>query len=410
MPALSVAKERIKFVLLEGVHQNAIDVLQQAGYSNIVVHKTALEGEQLLEAIADAHFIGIRSRTQLTADVLKHAHKLIAIGCFCIGTNQVDLEAAQQLGIPVFNAPFSNTRSVAELVLGQIILLMRNAIQANAQVHKGIWNKSATWSNEVRGKTLGIVGYGHIGSQLSVLAEGLGMRVQFYDLENKLPLGNAKQVPTLNQLLETSDVVSLHVPENETTFKLINANIHRCKDGAILINAARGTVVDIAEVVKALESKKLRGAAFDVFPVEPKGANEEFVNPLRQFDNVFLTPHIGGSTTEAQANIGTEVANKFVKYSDNGSTITAVNFPEVSLPNHQDAVRLLHIHENRPGMLNAINKVFVEHDINIAGQFLSTNPQVGYVVLDVNAEGDTVRALLNDLKDIPGTIKARVLF
>lgn len=410
MPALSVAKERIKFVLLEGVHQNAIDVLQQAGYSNIVVHKTALEGQQLLEAIADAHFIGIRSRTQLTADVLKHAHKLIAIGCFCIGTNQVDLEAAQQLGIPVFNAPFSNTRSVAELVLGQIILLMRNAIQANAEVHKGIWNKSATWSNEVRGKTLGIVGYGHIGSQLSVLAEGLGMRVQFYDLENKLPLGNAKQVPTLNQLLETSDVVSLHVPENETTFKLINANIHRCKDGAILINAARGTVVDIAEVVKALESKKLRGAAFDVFPVEPKGANEEFVNPLRQFDNVFLTPHIGGSTTEAQANIGTEVANKFVKYSDNGSTITAVNFPEVSLPNHQDAVRLLHIHENRPGMLNAINKVFVEHDINIAGQFLSTNPQVGYVVLDVNAEGDTVRALLNDLKDIPGTIKARVLF
>lgn len=406
---VSLDKSKIKFVLLEGVHQNAVDVLKNAGYTNIEYHKKAFDGQELIDTIKDAHFLGIRSRTFLTDEVLQQAQKLIAVGCFCIGTNQVDLESAKRRGIPVFNAPFSNTRSVAELVLGEIIVLMRQVPKANAEVHRGIWNKSAAGSNEVRGKKLGIIGYGHIGSQLSIIAESIGMQVYFYDIENKLPLGNAQQISTLQELLETCDAISLHVPENASTKNLINAErLAQMKDGAVLVNAARGTVVDIDALVEALKVDKLRGAALDVFPEEPASINDPFESELCAFDNVILTPHIGGSTSEAQENIGTEVANKFVKYSDNGSTLSAVNFPEVSLPEHKGTKRLLHIHENKPGILNKINQVFVDANINIAAQFLQTDPTIGYVVIDVETES-TAEALKR-LKEIEGTIKTRVLY
>ncbi|CBY86414.1 phosphoglycerate dehydrogenase [Haemophilus influenzae] len=406
---VSLDKSKIKFVLFEGVHQSALDTLHAAGYSNIDYYKKALDGDELKEAIKDAHFIGLRSRTHLTAEMIEAAPKLIAVGCFCIGTNQVDLNAAKVRGIPVFNAPFSNTRSVAELVLGEILLLMRNVPQANAEVHRGIWNKSATGSYEVRGKKLGIIGYGHIGSQLSIIAESLGMDVYFYDIENKLPLGNAKQLRSLEELLSSCDVVSLHVPELPSTKNLMNAaRIAQLKQGAILINAARGTVVDIDTLAQALKDGKLQGAAIDVFPVEPASINEEFVSPLREFDNVILTPHIGGSTAEAQENIGFEVAGKFVKYSDNGSTLSSVNFPEVSLPEHEGTKRLLHIHENRPGILNKLNQIFVEANLNIAAQYLQTDPKIGYVVVDV--ETNDASPLLTKLKEIDGTIRARVLY
>ncbi len=409
MSKVSLDKSKIKFLLLEGVHQNAVDSLKAAGYTNIEYYKQALDGEALIEAIKDAHFIGIRSRTFLTEAVLAKAPKLVAIGCFCIGTNQVDLNAAKRRGIPVFNAPFSNTRSVAELVLGEIMLLMRQVPTANAEVHRGIWNKSAAGSNEVRGKNLGIIGYGHIGSQLSVLAEAIGMRVYFYDIENKLPLGNAQQVGSLDELLAMSDAVSLHVPENASTKNLLNAaRFAKIKQDAVVINAARGTVIDIDALVEALDAGRLRGAALDVFPEEPASINDPFTSPLCRFDNVILTPHIGGSTSEAQANIGSEVANKFVKYSDNGSTLSAVNFPEVSLPEHSGTKRLLHIHENRPGILNKISQVFVDANINIAAQYLQTDPTIGYVVIDVEAE--RTDEALKRLKEIDGTIKARVLY
>ena len=409
MAKVSLDKSKIKFLLLEGVHPNALEVLKAAGYTNIEYHKKALDGEELIEAIKDAHFVGIRSRTHLTKEILEHAQKLVAVGCFCIGTNQVDLAEAKRRGIPVFNAPFSNTRSVAELVLAEIILLMRQVPKANMEVHRGVWNKSAAGANEVRGKKLGIIGYGHIGSQLSVIAEAVGMQVYFYDIENKLPLGNAQQVASLEELLSSCDAVSLHVPENASTKNLMSAErIAQLKDDAILINAARGTVVDLDALAARLEANTLRGAAIDVFPVEPASINDPFESPLRKFDNVILTPHIGGSTAEAQENIGTEVANKFVKYSDNGSTLSAVNFPEVSLPANNNAKRLLHIHQNKPGILNKINQVFVYQNLNIAGQYLQTDPEIGYVVIDVQLE-DSSEALKR-LKEIDGTIKARVLY
>ena len=409
MAKVSLDKSKIKFLLLEGVHQNALDVLKAAGYTNIEYHKRALDGEELIEAIKDAHFVGIRSRTHLTKEILEHAQKLVAVGCFCIGTNQVDLAEAKRRGIPVFNAPFSNTRSVAELVLAEIILLMRQVPKANMEVHRGVWNKSAAGAKEVRGMKLGIIGYGHIGSQLSVIAEAVGMQVYFYDIENKLPLGNAQQVASLDELLSSCDAISLHVPENASTKNLMNAErIAQLKDDTILINAARGTVVDLDALATRLEANSLRGAAIDVFPVEPASINDPFESPLRKFDNVILTPHIGGSTVEAQENIGTEVANKFVKYSDNGSTLSAVNFPEVSLPANNNAKRLLHIHQNKPGILNKINQVFVDLNVNIASQFLQTDPKIGYVVIDV--ELDDAHAALEQLKAIDGTIKARVLY
>ncbi len=409
MAKVSLDKSKIKFLLLEGVHPNALEVLKAAGYTNIEYHKKALDGEELIEAIKDAHFVGIRSRTHLTKEILEHAPKLVAVGCFCIGTNQVDLAEAKRRGIPVFNAPFSNTRSVAELVLAEIILLMRQVPKANMEVHRGVWNKSAAGANEVRGKKLGIIGYGHIGSQLSIIAEAVGMQVYFYDIENKLPLGNAQQVASLDELLASCDAISLHVPENASTKNLMNAErIAKLKNDSILVNAARGTVVDIDALADRLEANTLRGAAIDVFPVEPASVNDPFESPLCKFDNVILTPHIGGSTAEAQENIGTEVANKFVKYSDNGSTLSAVNFPEVSLPANNNAKRLLHIHQNKPGILNKINQVFVDQNVNIAGQYLQTDPEIGYVVIDVQLE-DSSEALKR-LKEIDGTIKARVLY
>ena len=407
MEKFSLAKDKIKILLLEGLHQSAVQTFKDHGYSNIEYLKTSLPEDELIERIKDAHFIGIRSRTQLTDKVLEAASKLVAIGCFCIGTNQVDLDAALRRAIPVFNAPFSNTRSVAELVLGQIIMLLRGIPQRNAAAHRGEWLKTADNSFEARGKTLGIIGYGHIGTQLGIMAENIGMRVQFYDIENKLVLGNAVQVD-LGSLLKTSDVISLHVPETPQTKNMIGeAELELMKHGAILINASRGTVVDIDALTSALQSKKLAGAAIDVFPVEPKGNDEEFVSPLRQFDNVILTPHIGGSTQEAQENIGFEVAGKLVKYSDNGSTLSAVNFPEVSLPEHKGRSRLLHIHKNQPGMLTKINEAFARHNINISGQYLQTVQEIGYVVIDIDSADHELA--LNELKAIPGTLRARVL-
>lgn len=408
MSNVSLSKDKIKILLLEGVHQSALETLKSNGYSNIEYLKTSLSEEHLIEKIADAHFIGIRSRTQLTEKVLNAANKLIAIGCFCIGTNQVDLPAAAERGIPVFNAPFSNTRSVAELVLGQLILLLRGIPQRNAMAHQGKWLKSANGSYEARGKTLGIVGYGHIGTQLSILAEHLGMVVKFYDIEDKLVLGNARQVNTLTELLKTADVISLHVPETPQTLNMIGAaELEVMKHGAILINASRGTVIDIDALTESLQSGKIAGAAIDVFPVEPKSNDEEFVSPLREFNNVILTPHVGGSTQEAQENIGKEVANKLAKYSDNGSTVTTVNFPEVSLPEHSGRSRLLHIHKNTPGILTKINQTFADNNINIAAQYLQTNENIGYVVIDVDVED--AELAFKELKAIDGTIRARIL-
>ncbi|GAB3473246.1 phosphoglycerate dehydrogenase [Polaromonas eurypsychrophila] len=405
----SLDKDKIKFLLLEGVHPSAIEVLRSAGYSQIETVPMALQGGELKAKIADVHFIGIRSQSQLTADVLAHASRLAAVGCFCIGTNQVDLNAARERGIAVFNAPYSNTRSVAELVLAEAILLLRGVPEKSALAHRGGWLKSAVNSYEIRGKTLGIIGYGSIGTQLSVLAEALGMKVAFYDVVSKLPLGNARQVAKLLELLAQSDIVTLHVPETAATQWMIGAaEIAAMKPGGILINASRGTVVDIDALAAALNAKKLLGAALDVFPVEPGSNKDEFVSPLRGLDNVILTPHIGGSTMEAQANIGVEVAEKLVKYSDNGTSTSSVNFPEVALPAHPGKHRLLHIHRNVPGVLADINQVFAGNGINIASQFLQTNEAIGYVVIDIDAAHSDLA--LTKLAEVPGTIRSRVLF
>jgi D-3-phosphoglycerate dehydrogenase len=412
MAKVSLEKDKIKFLLVEGVHQSAVDTLRAAGYTNIEFHKGALDNESLKESIRDAHFVGLRSRTQLTEDVFAAAEKLVAVGCFCIGTNQVDLNAATKRGIPVFNAPFSNTRSVAEMVLGEMLLMMRGIPSANAKAHRGVWHKLAVGSFEARGKRLGIIGYGHIGTQLGILAEGLGMRVFFYDIESKLPLGNAQQIASLNELLKTSDVVTLHVPETLNTKDMIGAEqLALMKPGSLLINASRGTVIDIPALCDALRSQHLSGAAIDVFPEEPATNSDPFHSPLCEFDNVILTPHIGGSTMEAQEGIGLEVAGKLAKYSDNGSTLSAVNFPEASLPAHGASVsRLLHIHENRPGVLTSINQIFAEQGINIAAQYLQTSPQIGYVVIDVETDTATLSTALQLMKAIPGTIRARLLY
>ena len=405
----STAKNKIKFLMLEGIHPSALELLRTAGYSQIESLTGALEGPELQAKIADAHFVGIRSRTQLTAEVLAHAHKLAAIGCFCIGTNQVDLNAARERGIAVFNAPFSNTRSVAELVLAEAILLLRGVPEKSAVAHRGGWLKSADNAFEIRGKTLGIVGYGSIGTQLSVLAEGLGMHVVFFDVVTKLPLGNARQVAKLHDLLAQADVVSLHVPETAATQWMISAaEIAAMKPGSVLINASRGTVVEIEPLAEALRAGKLLGAAIDVFPVEPRSNKEMFESPLRGLDNVILTPHVGGSTMEAQANIGVEVAEKLVKYSDNGTSTSSVNFPEVALPAHPGKHRLLHIHRNVPGVLAEINRVFAASQINIASQFLQTNEAIGYVVIDIDAAYSDLA--LAKLAEVPGTIRSRVLF
>jgi D-3-phosphoglycerate dehydrogenase / 2-oxoglutarate reductase len=407
----SYPRQDIKVLLLEGVSASAVESFRRAGYTHVEVHAKSLPEDDLRRRVNDAHIIGIRSRTQLTHDVLIHAKRLIAVGCFCIGTNQVDLSAARKLGVPVFNAPYSNTRSVAELVIAEAIMLLRGIPQKNALCHRGGWTKSASGSYETRDKVLGIVGYGHIGTQVGVLAESLGMRVIFHDIETKLSLGNARAVSSLDELLERADVVTLHVPETPATQLMIRREqLAKMRAGAMLINASRGSVVDIDALAEALRDGHLAGAAVDVFPLEPKGNDDAFVSPLVGMDNVILTPHIGGSTLEAQDNIGIEVASKLIRYSDNGSTLSAVNFPEVTLPEHPNSRRLLHIHRNVPGTLSRINELFSAGNINIDAQFLQTDGEVGYVVIDVSADAQQANALKDQLAAIPGTLRSRVLY
>ena len=410
MNKYSLAKDKIKVLLLEGIHANATKIFTDHGYSSVENLSHALEEDELIEKIQGVHLIGIRSATKITAKVLEKANRLIAIGCFCIGTNQVALKQARMTGIPVFNAPYSNTRSVAELVIAEIIMLFRSVQQKSMAAHKGIWMKSAKDSYEIRGKTLGIIGYGHIGTQLSILAESLGMRVLYYDTEKKLALGNALSSQTLQELLSLSDVVSLHVPATEQTKWMIGEQeLSWMKEGSYIINASRGNIIVIEDLKKALESRHLFGAALDVFPEEPASNKDEFISILRGLDNVIITPHVGGSTAEAQANIGIEVSEKLVKYSDNGSTLGAVNFGEVSLPIKEGGVRFFHIHANIPGVLRRINDIFSSRNINILGQHLQTDPETGYVVIDVAGPVD-VNDIMAELNKLDGTIRARFLY
>jgi D-3-phosphoglycerate dehydrogenase / 2-oxoglutarate reductase len=408
---LSLDKQKIAILLLEAIHPSAVEAFRADGYTNVTRHEKALPEARLIEAVCGASVIGIRSATHLTRKVLEQAQSAIAVGCFCIGTNQVDLKAAEEFGIPVFNAPFSNTRSVAELVLAEIILLMRGIPLLNAATHRGEWIKTAEGRFEVRGKRLGIVGYGHIGTQVGLLAEAVGMSVMYYDIEAKLALGNGQVAESLGALLESSDVVTLHVPETPATRNMIGAaEIARMKPGARLINASRGTVVDLEALAEALRSKHLSGAALDVFPKEPKGPGDRFESPVSGMENVLLTPHVAGNTEEAQKNIGLEVAGKVLRFSNNGSTLGAVNFPEVSLPEHKAKRRLLHIHHNQPGVLAAINAIFTAHNINIASQYLETSAKIGYVVTDVETSDIAlVTRLRDELGKVRGTIRTRLL-
>jgi len=411
MKRTSLPKDEIKILLLEGVHPSAAESFRADGYTDVESYPAALPPEQLAEKIREARLLGIRSRTELDTVILDQAKKLIGIGCFCIGTNQVDLSAARQRGIPVFNAPFSNTRSVAELVVAEVIFLLRDVPRKNALLHRGQWEKSARGSFEARGKCLGIVGYGHIGTQVGLLAEAAGMQVIFHDIEPKLSLGNAQPVESLDRLLQQADVVTLHVPETPLTQMMIGApQLARMRPGTMLINAARGSVVDENALVAALQSGHLAGAAADVFPAEPESNEDTFQSPLRAFEQVILTPHVGGSTVEAQRNIGLEVANKLIKYSNNGSTLTSVNFPEVALPEHPGKHRLLHIHRNEPGVLSQVNKVFSDGKFNIAAQYLQTNEAIGYVVIDIDNHANAGDWALKSLRQIPGTIRARILY
>ncbi len=405
----SLDKSKIKVLLLEGIHENAVNYFKENGYSDIECFKEALSGKNLEEKLSQAHIIGIRSRTEIRKGIFEKAPKLMAIGCFSIGTNQVDLHDAKILGIPVFNAPFSNTRSVAELVIAECIMLMRGIPEKNIMARKKIWMKSSSNAVEVRGKTLGIIGYGHIGSQVSILAENLGMNVLYYDIEKKLSLGNSRPVADINELLVNADTITIHVPSTELTKNMISHDqIARMKRGACLINASRGDVMDYKAVSHGLRSKHLAGVAADVFPKEPTSENEPFVSELQEFDNVILTPHIGGNTREAQANIGLEVAEKLVKYSDTGSTIGAVNFVEISLQPNLAKQRFLHIHANVPGVLREINNFFSSRNINIAAEYLQTDPEIGYVIIETESELDP--SIVKDLKNIPHTIRVRTLF
>ena len=410
-PQFSLAKDRIKVLLLEGVNDSAVELMQAAGYSSIERLPKALEADALSKAVKGVHMIGIRSRTQLDAGALGAADRLFAIGCFNVGTNQVDIDAARQIGVPVFNAPFSNTRSVAELVIGEIVMLLRRVTSRSVAAHAGGWDKSATDSHEVRGKTLGIVGYGNIGSQLSYLAEALGMRVVFYDHTDKLRHGNTEPTGSLRDLLTQSDVVSLHVPETPATAGMIGvAEIAAMKPGAYLINNSRGTVVDLDALAAALREGRLRGAAIDVFPVEPRSNAEKFHSPLQGLDNVILTPHVGGSTEEAQERIGVEVARKLVEYSDGGSTMGAVNFPQVQLPIRPLGTRFIQVQRNLPGMLGKLNELFARHAVNIAAQYYETHSDVGYVVLDADASAADSQRILTEIRALEGTIRARLVY
>lgn len=397
-----------KIVLLEKIHQNAVSFLEEQGFNDIVRLSTALSGPELIQTLADADAVGIRSATHLTADVLAALPRLRAIGCFCIGTNQVDLNAAASRGIPVFNAPYSNTRSVAELVIAQAILLLRRIPEKNARAHRGRWEKNAQGSFEVRNKVLGIIGYGNIGSQVGILAENVGMRVCYFDPESKLPLGNAKPMPTLEALLEQSDVVTLHVPANPTTKNLMDrSRIAAMKPSALLINASRGNVVDIDALDQALRENRLAGAAIDVFPAEPSNEKEEFISPLRGLDNVILTPHIGGSTEEAQQNIGREVAEKLARFLNAGTTRSAVNFPEVAHREKEARSRILHVHRNEPGVIAKMNADFAQYNLNIVAQQLQTRGELGYAITDVDAP--ISEELMRQLCNVPATIRCHLI-
>ena len=405
----SLEKDKIKVLLLEGIHDSATEYFRANGYSNIESFPNALDDALLKEKIKSANIIGIRSRTQLTKEMLTHAGKLLAVGCFSIGTNQVDGHAARLMGIPVFNAPFSNTRSVAELVIAEAILLMRNIPVKNAAAHRGKWLKSAANCFEVRDKNLGIVGYGHIGSQVSILAEALGMNVYYYDIVKKLSLGKAIACSSLEELLSKSQILTLHVPETPLTKDMIGEKeLSILRKGSCLVNASRGSVVNIQALTGALKSGHLIGAALDVFPEEPASNNDPFNSELQQFDNVILSPHVGGSTVEAQENIGTEVAEKLVRYSDTGATIGATNFVQISLQPNNNAQRFLHIHKNEPGVLKEVNYVFTSKGINIAGEYLQTDPEIGYVIIDT--ESRLGSGIIDELKAIEGTIRVRMLY
>lgn len=411
MSRLSVPKDKIRIVLVEGVHESAARLLAANGYVNVELIASSPAPEILGQLLAEAHILGIRSRTRLTAELIANAPRLFCVGCFCIGTNQVDLDAAKLAGIPVFNAPYSNTRSVAELVLGEIIMLMRRVPEKSALAHRGVWRKTDAGAHEVRGKTLGIIGYGHIGSQLSILAEAVGMRVRYHDIVEKLSLGNAQAAGSLDELLREADVVSLHVPATAETRGMIGAGeLARMRQGALLVNAARGEVVDVEALAAALRAGQIGGAAVDVFPVEPAGGAERFASPLQGLDNVILTPHVGGATEEAQASIGAEVADKLARYSDSGATIGAVNFVGVSLPTQRNATRFLHIHRNVPGVLSRINEVFSGKSLNIAGQYLRTDAEIGYVVTDIDGRLAAGTGIRRDLAAIPGTLRVRFLY
>jgi D-3-phosphoglycerate dehydrogenase len=410
-PNVSSSKGRIRALLLEGVNDSAVELFVNSSFTNIERVPKALDADGLLQAIKDVDLLGIRSRTQLTHEALAGADRLVAVGCFSVGTNQVDLAAARQRGIPVFNAPFSNTRSVAELVIGEIVMLLRRIFPRSLAAHKGGWDKSATDSHEVRGRTLGIVGYGNIGSQLSTLAEGMGMKVIYYDHTNRLRHGNTEPVESLQSLLAQSDIVSLHVPETPATHGMIGeAELRLMKRGAYLINNSRGTVVDLDALSRALRGGHLAGAALDVFPLEPSSNSEGFQSPLQGLENVILTPHIGGSTEQAQDRIGTEVARKMIDYFDSGSTMGAVNFPQVQLQARSLGARFSHVHRNAPGMLRRLNEVFLQRNINIFAQYLETDKEVGYVVLDADPAGQPSSEILDEIRELDGTIRARLIY
>jgi len=408
---LSRPKEKIKILLLEGISEMAVAALSVAGYSNVDLRKASLEGEELRAALGGVSMLGIRSRTQLTPEVLDGLRSVIAVGCFSVGTNQVDLWTARDMGIPVFNAPFSNTRSVAELTIAEIVMLFRHIFPKSAAAHAGGWLKSAAGSHEVRGKTLGIIGYGNIGSQLSGLAEAMGMHVISFDPSDRLNRGNVRPTETLAALLAESDVVTLHVPETPETKGLIGAAEFRAmKKGAFFINNARGTVFDDEALAAALKDGHLAGAAVDVFPVEPTANDERFVSPLQGLPNVILTPHIGGSTEEAQERIGGEVARKLIEYSDVGSTNGSVNFPQVQLPQRPTGTRFIQVHKNLPGEINRLNAIFARREINIAAQYFQTDGQIGYVVLDADGPVEDAQGILNEVRNLPGTVRARMLY
>jgi D-3-phosphoglycerate dehydrogenase len=407
-PTTSFPRGKIKILLLEGIHESAVELLTEKGYRPDAL-KTALDGEALQERIRGVHLLGIRSKTQITQSVLAESESLLGIGCFCIGTNQVDLDAAASRAVPVFNAPFSNTRSVAELTIAEIVMLARRACWRSQQMHSGIWEKSAGGSSEVRGKKLGIVGYGHIGPQVGLLAESLGMEVFFFDISKKLPLGNARAVGSLQELLPLVDFLSLHVPETPLTKDMIGRDeIALMKRGSALLNLSRGSVVVLEELAAALRSEHLSGAAIDVFPVEPASNGSGFESALQGLPNVILTPHVGGSTVEAQESIGREVAESLLKFLETGSSVGAVNFPHVDLPYVENSHRVLNIHRNEPGVLSQINTVIAATGANIARQYLATQPDIGYLIMDVEKELSS--EVKTKLDQIEANIRTRLLF